>query len=71
MADTAKATATATVDGTTHKTRPEKPDEAKYKADLAKSEKEHAVAQEKEVCRPLSTVHSPFLAEHHEFRSRY
>ena len=36
-----------------HKARPEKPDEEKYKTDLAKAEKEHAVAQEKLVC--LST----------------
>lgn len=31
----------------THKPKPEKPDEAKYKADLAEAEKEHAAAQEK------------------------
>jgi hypothetical protein len=30
--------------------RPEKPDEDKYKEDLAKAEKEHAAAQEKLVC---------------------
>ena len=29
------------------KSRPEKPDEEKYKGDLSKAEKEHAVAQEK------------------------
>ena len=40
MADAATFPAT---DGA-HK-RPEKPDEAKYKADLAKAEKDHAAAQ--------------------------
>ena len=39
MADVAQPSAAAT-DGVT-KSRPEKPDEAKYKADLAKAEKEH------------------------------
>ena len=34
-------------DAATHKARPEKPDEEKYKTDLAKAEKEHAAAQEK------------------------
>ena len=38
----------------THKSRPEKPDEEKYKAELAKAEKEHAAAQEKLVCLLLS-----------------
>ena len=35
----------------TQKAKPEKPDEQKYKEDLAKAEKEHAVAQEKVVCQ--------------------
>jgi hypothetical protein len=39
MADVAPPPATSS-EGVT-KTRPEKPDEAKYKADLAKAEKEH------------------------------
>jgi hypothetical protein len=39
MADVASPPA-APSEGVT-KTRPEKPDEAKYKADLAKAEKEH------------------------------
>ena len=30
-----------------HKAKPEKPDDAKYKVDLEKAEKEHAAAQEK------------------------
>ena len=30
-----------------HRARPEKPDEDKYKTDLAKAEKEHAAAQER------------------------
>lgn len=32
--------------------KPDKPDEDKYKEDLAKAEKEHAAAQEKLVSRP-------------------
>ena len=39
MADVAQPPSAAT-DGVT-KSRPEKPDEAKYKADLTKAEKEH------------------------------
>jgi hypothetical protein len=39
MADVAPLPATSSEGAT--KTRPEKPDEAKYKADLAKAEKEH------------------------------
>lgn len=58
MADisTPSAAAMSTIDaGVTqpekqHKTRPEKPDEAQYKEDLAKAEKEHAAAQAKLVC---------------------
>ena len=38
------------VDDKTSKIKPEKPDEEKYKADLAKSEKEHAAVQERLVC---------------------
>lgn len=37
------------------KSRPEKPDEQKYKEDLAKAEKEHAAAQEK-VVRRLTSI---------------
>lgn len=39
--------------------RPEKPDEAKYKADLAKAEKAHQVAQAAFVCHlyPLCIMH--------------
>ncbi len=33
------------------KAKPEKPDELKYKEDLAKAEKEHATAQANVVCR--------------------
>lgn len=33
------------------KAKPEKPDELKYKEDLAKAEKEHATAQAHVVCR--------------------
>ena len=55
MADVATPSAIDMSMGTTNadsadkpqKSRPEKPDEEKYKADLAKAEKEHAVAQEK------------------------
>jgi hypothetical protein len=32
------------------KTRPEKPDEAKFKADLAKAEKEHELKMKEYVC---------------------
>jgi len=38
------------VDDKTSKVKPEKPDEEKYKADLAKAEKEHAAVQERLVC---------------------
>lgn len=53
MADVASSAAkTATTNGSApqgkqHVVKPEKPDEEKYKADLAKAEKEHAAAQEK------------------------
>lgn len=46
MADTAPAPATDGID----KTRPHKPDEAQFKADLAKAEKEHEAAQARFVC---------------------
>lgn len=39
-----------TAAASTTSTKPEKPDEAKYKADLAAAEKAHAAAQEKFVC---------------------
>jgi hypothetical protein len=45
MADVAKASSAG--DGATQKTRPEKPDQAKYEADLAAAQKEHAVNMEK------------------------
>jgi hypothetical protein len=38
-------TSPAPADAGAQKTRPEKPDEAKYKADLAKAEKDHEAAQ--------------------------
>ena len=37
-----------------HKAKPEKPDDAKYKVDLEKAEKEHAATQEKLVSLLLS-----------------
>ena len=37
------------------KPRPEKPDEQKYKEDLAKAEKEHAASQEQMVCAPFQS----------------
>jgi hypothetical protein len=40
----------ASVGDFTSKPRPEKPEEAKYKADLAAAEKEHATAMAKYVC---------------------
>ncbi len=45
MADVAQAP--PAVDGATQKTRPEKPDQAKYEADLADAQKEHAANMEK------------------------
>ena len=42
------------------KTKPEKPDEQKYKEELAKAEKEHAAAQEKVVCLFASSGASDF-----------
>lgn len=46
MADTAPAVeATSATSG-----RPQKPDEAKFKEDLAKAEKTHEAAQKKFVC---------------------
>lgn len=45
MADVAKASPAG--DGTTQKARPEKPDQAKYEADLAAAEKEHTTNMEK------------------------
>lgn len=44
------ATDAAAPQGKQQIVKPEKPDEEKYKADLAKAEKEHAAAQEKLVC---------------------
>ena len=58
MADVATPSAIDMSMGTTNadsadkpqKSRPDKPDEEKYKSELAKAEKEHAAAQEKLVC---------------------
>ena len=41
------------------KQRPEKPDEEKYKAELAEAEKEWKAAQDKLVCRSLLYMSSP------------
>jgi hypothetical protein len=46
-AQVATADATAAPQGKQQFVRPEKPDEEKYKEDLAKAEKAHTVAQEK------------------------
>jgi len=48
MADVAPTP--GSVGDSTSKPRPEKPEEAKYKADLAAAEKEHATAMAKYVC---------------------
>ncbi len=48
MADIAAAPAQDGAD----KTRPQKPDEAKFKADVAAAEKEHEAAQARFVCLP-------------------
>jgi hypothetical protein len=45
-----------------HKTRPTRPNEDAFKADLAQAEKEHAAAQEKLVC--LAIGWSPPLYGH-------
>lgn len=48
------------VDDKPSKIKPEKPDEEKYKADLAKAEKEHAAVQERLVRLPLrQTMQQP------------
>jgi hypothetical protein len=49
MADVAPSPANP-ADGVV-KSRPEKPDETKYKADLAKAEKEHELKMKEYVCR--------------------
>jgi hypothetical protein len=55
MADVAKPAAGS--DAPVHKPRPEKPDEEKYKAELAKAEKEHGLVQEELVrCPDVSIV---------------
>ena len=41
------AIASPEVDATAQKTKPEKPDQAKYEADLAAAQKEHAANMEK------------------------
>lgn len=54
------------VDDKSSKVKPEKPDEEKYKADLAKAEKEHAAVQERLVCllpcRPCGDPFSTLVA---------
>lgn len=51
--------APSAADGT-QKARPEKPDEAKYKAELAKAEKDHEAAQARFVrLSPLMLRHDP------------
>ena len=49
MADTATSPSTEGA----HKTRPEKPDEAKFKADVAAAEKAHEAAQARFVRPPI------------------
>jgi hypothetical protein len=53
MADVAKAS--PPVDGAPTKSRPEKPDQAKYEADLAAAQKEHAANMDKFVRLPTVT----------------
>jgi hypothetical protein len=43
------------------KSKPEKPDEQEYKNNLAKAEKEHAIAQEKVVRQELSPSYNKTL----------
>ena len=65
MASTAAAApAAGSADDKSHKTRPEKPDEDKYKEELGTAEKEHSAAQEKLVMilrlqAPEMTYHFP------------
>jgi hypothetical protein len=57
------ATATDALAATELKTRPQKPDEAAYKSNLAQAEKEHAAAQEKLVgFHRISVDHSGAIA---------
>jgi hypothetical protein len=53
MADVATPPAAEATQGKQQIVKPEKPDEDKYKEDLAKAEKEHAAAQEKLVSHLL------------------
>jgi hypothetical protein len=55
MADAPKASSAG--DGNSLKTRPEKPDQAKFEADLAAADKEHAERTEKFVRHPSGTGH--------------
>ena len=50
MTDVAKASSPE--DGAAHKTRPEKPDQAKYEADLAAAQEQHEANMEKFVSLP-------------------
>lgn len=49
----AAAAATVTPRASEHKPKPQKPDEAAFKASLAQAEKEHAAVQEKLVSNAL------------------
>jgi len=55
MADVATPPAAEASQGKQQIVKPEKPDEDKYKEDLAKAEKEHAAAQEKLVGSYISS----------------
>ena len=57
MADVAPSPAAPT--DTAAKTRPEKPDEAKFKADLAKAEKEHELKMKEYVRSGAVSVPPP------------
>jgi hypothetical protein len=50
MADVATPPAAEASQDKTQVVKPEKPDDDKYKEDLAKAEKEHTAAQDKLVC---------------------
>jgi hypothetical protein len=61
-AEAASTNGAAAPQGKQHIVKPDKPDEDKYKEDLAKLEKEHAAAQEKLVsacCRAMRAVARP------------
>lgn len=56
---------TSVPEGKKQVVRPEKPDEEKFKEQLAKAEKEHTAAQEKLVSNSSSIVFGSFASTYH------